>query len=100
MVTLASLISNFHIRSLYIFFYETHALTKKDIRAVAFNFFQAPFTLVGVVKIVVAPKVRGLTGAVAAIPNNVLKSSILPAVWRVITEKSGCIRGLTSMALR
>ena len=69
-----------------VFFDKAHAFAKPNIGAVALELFELSVSLVGVVKVVVAPVVGGLPDATAAMPDDILKAAILRAMGRVVTE--------------
>ena len=65
---------------------EAQALAEPDIRAVALEFLQLTISLVGVIEEVVAPIVRDLPDAAAAMPDDILKTIILRTVRGSIAE--------------
>src|SRR5210317_2249894 len=69
-----------------ILFDETHALTEPDVSTVALEFLEFPVPFVGVIEVVVAPVIRGLTNPAATMPHDVLKAPVLRTMRCVVAE--------------
>ena len=69
-----------------ILFDEPHALTEPDVGAVALELFELPVPFVGVIEVVVAPVIRGLTNPAATMPHHILKAPVLRTMRSVVAE--------------
>ena len=79
-------------RLVLVSFHETQPLPEPDIRTVSLEFLKPALhvphtrTLIGIVKIIVAPIVRGLPDSTAAMPEDILKSTVLRSMRRIVTQ--------------
>ena len=71
---------------LLIFLHEADRLLKPNVGAVAVKLLELPVSFIGVVKVVVPPVVGRLPDSAASMPDDILKSAILWAMGRVVTE--------------
>ena len=65
---------------------KTKALSEPHVRAVAFECLEGAVALVGIVEVIVSPVIRGLPHTTAAMPDHVLKPTILGTVRRIVTQ--------------
>ena len=64
-------------RFVFVLLNKANAFTKPDVRAVALELFEFTIPLVGIIKVVITPIVRCLPDSTAAMPDDILKATIL-----------------------
>ena len=73
-------------RSVFVLFNESNAFTKPDISAVACKFFEFSVSFVGVIEIVITPKIWRLSDSTSAVIDGSIETPVMRAARVVVPQ--------------